>query len=88
MDDKNRMDEVFADPQVKHLAMTEPVEHPALGRLDIPRNAVRSFTSVAALVGLVGPAWAAEILFTARRQKPSRWDWSTASCRPRICAMR
>ena len=36
-----RMDEVFADPQVKHLAMTEPVEHPALGRLDILRNAVR-----------------------------------------------
>jgi crotonobetainyl-CoA:carnitine CoA-transferase CaiB-like acyl-CoA transferase len=26
------MDEVFADPQVRHLAMTEPVEHPALGR--------------------------------------------------------
>jgi crotonobetainyl-CoA:carnitine CoA-transferase CaiB-like acyl-CoA transferase len=36
-----RMDEVFADPQVEHLAMTEPVEHPALGPLDIPRNAVR-----------------------------------------------
>jgi len=36
-----RMDEVFADPQVEHLAMTEPVEHPALGRLDIVRNAVR-----------------------------------------------
>jgi crotonobetainyl-CoA:carnitine CoA-transferase CaiB-like acyl-CoA transferase len=36
-----RMDEVFADPQVKHLAMTEPAEHPALGRLDILRNAVR-----------------------------------------------
>ena len=36
-----RMDEVFADPQVEHLAMTEPVEHPALGRLDILRNAVR-----------------------------------------------
>jgi crotonobetainyl-CoA:carnitine CoA-transferase CaiB-like acyl-CoA transferase len=35
------MDEVFADPQVEHLAMTEPVEHPALGRLDILRNAVR-----------------------------------------------
>ena len=35
------MDEVFADPQVRHLAMTEPVEHPALGRLDIVRNAVR-----------------------------------------------
>jgi crotonobetainyl-CoA:carnitine CoA-transferase CaiB-like acyl-CoA transferase len=36
-----RMDEVFADPQVGHLAMTEPVAHPALGRLDILRNAVR-----------------------------------------------
>ncbi len=36
-----RMDEVFADPQVEHLAMTGPVEHPALGRLDILRNAVR-----------------------------------------------
>jgi crotonobetainyl-CoA:carnitine CoA-transferase CaiB-like acyl-CoA transferase len=36
-----KMDEVFADPQVKHLAMTEPAEHPALGRLDILRNAVR-----------------------------------------------
>src|SRR5262249_58995091 len=36
-----RMDEVFADPQVGHLAMTEPVEHPTLGRLDILRNAVR-----------------------------------------------
>jgi len=36
-----RMDEVFADPQVEHLAMTGPVEHPVLGRLDILRNAVR-----------------------------------------------
>jgi len=36
-----RMDEVFADPQVEHLAMTGLVEHPALGRLDILRNAVR-----------------------------------------------
>jgi crotonobetainyl-CoA:carnitine CoA-transferase CaiB-like acyl-CoA transferase len=36
-----RMDEVFADPQVEHLAMTESVQHPALGRLDILRNAVR-----------------------------------------------
>jgi crotonobetainyl-CoA:carnitine CoA-transferase CaiB-like acyl-CoA transferase len=36
-----RMDEVFADPQVEHLAMTEPAEHPSLGRLDILRNAVR-----------------------------------------------
>jgi crotonobetainyl-CoA:carnitine CoA-transferase CaiB-like acyl-CoA transferase len=36
-----RMDEVFADPQVEHLAMTAPVDHPVLGRLDILRNAVR-----------------------------------------------
>jgi crotonobetainyl-CoA:carnitine CoA-transferase CaiB-like acyl-CoA transferase len=36
-----RMDEVFADPQVEHLAMTEPVQHPALGRLDILRTALR-----------------------------------------------
>jgi crotonobetainyl-CoA:carnitine CoA-transferase CaiB-like acyl-CoA transferase len=36
-----RMDEVFADPQVAHLAMTEPVRHPALGPLSIVRNAVR-----------------------------------------------
>jgi crotonobetainyl-CoA:carnitine CoA-transferase CaiB-like acyl-CoA transferase len=36
-----RMDEVFADPQVGHLAMAEPVQHPALGRLEVVRNAVR-----------------------------------------------
>jgi crotonobetainyl-CoA:carnitine CoA-transferase CaiB-like acyl-CoA transferase len=36
-----RMDEVFADPQVEHLAMTQPVTHPVLGPLDIVRNAVR-----------------------------------------------
>jgi len=36
-----RMDEVFADPQVEHLGMTQPVTHPVLGRLDIVRNAVR-----------------------------------------------
>jgi crotonobetainyl-CoA:carnitine CoA-transferase CaiB-like acyl-CoA transferase len=37
----HRMDEVFADPQVEHLEMTAPVEHPALGRLPLVRNAVR-----------------------------------------------
>jgi crotonobetainyl-CoA:carnitine CoA-transferase CaiB-like acyl-CoA transferase len=36
-----RMDQVFADPQVEHLAMTEQVQHPALGQLEILRNAVR-----------------------------------------------
>lgn len=36
-----RMDEVFADPQVAHLSMTQTIEHPALGSLAIVRNAVR-----------------------------------------------
>jgi formyl-CoA transferase len=36
-----RVDEVFADPQVVHLGMTAPVQHPALGQLSIVRNAVR-----------------------------------------------
>ncbi len=35
------MDEVFADEQVQHLGLCEPVEHPTLGRLDLVRNAVR-----------------------------------------------
>jgi formyl-CoA transferase len=36
-----RMDEVFADEQIQHLGMAAPVEHDALGRLDLLRNAVR-----------------------------------------------
>jgi crotonobetainyl-CoA:carnitine CoA-transferase CaiB-like acyl-CoA transferase len=36
-----RMDEVFADPQVRHLAMTQEVRHPVLGPLALVRNAVR-----------------------------------------------
>ena len=36
-----RMDEVFADPQVEHLGMTQTVQHPVLGPLAIVRNAVR-----------------------------------------------
>jgi crotonobetainyl-CoA:carnitine CoA-transferase CaiB-like acyl-CoA transferase len=35
-----RIDEVFADPQVKHLAMLAPTQHATLGRLDLLRNAV------------------------------------------------
>jgi formyl-CoA transferase len=35
-----RLDEVFADVQVEHLGMTASVDHPALGRLDLVRNAV------------------------------------------------
>jgi len=36
----NTIDEVFADVQVTHLAMAAPVEHDALGRLELVRNAV------------------------------------------------
>jgi crotonobetainyl-CoA:carnitine CoA-transferase CaiB-like acyl-CoA transferase len=36
-----RMDEVFADPQARHLAMTQEVRHPVLGPLALIRNAVR-----------------------------------------------
>jgi formyl-CoA transferase len=30
--------QAFADPQVQHLGMAEPVEHPALGELRLLRN--------------------------------------------------
>ena len=35
-----RMNEVFADPQVQHLGIVQPVEHPSLGRLDLIGQAV------------------------------------------------
>ena len=35
------MDEVFADPQIEHLGMAAPVEHPELGSVTLVRNAVR-----------------------------------------------
>lgn len=34
------IDQTFADPQVQHLGMAVPVEHPTLGQLDIVRHAV------------------------------------------------
>ena len=34
------MDQVFADPQVKHLGIAQPVEHPTLGRLELVGQAV------------------------------------------------
>jgi formyl-CoA transferase len=34
------MDEVFADPQVRHLGIAQPVEHPTLGRLELVGQAV------------------------------------------------
>lgn len=36
----NTIDEAFADPQVEHLGMRAPVEHPSLGSFDIVRNAI------------------------------------------------
>jgi formyl-CoA transferase len=34
------MDQVFADPQVKHLGIAQPVDHAALGRLELVGQAV------------------------------------------------
>jgi len=48
------MDEVFADPQVRHLAMTQDVRHPALGPLALTRNAV-SMTGVPGTVRTPSP---------------------------------
>jgi formyl-CoA transferase len=31
----NTIDQVFADPQVRHVGIAQPVEHPTLGRLDL-----------------------------------------------------
>ena len=36
-----RIDEMFADPQIQHLGMARPVEHPALGRLEVVNQPVR-----------------------------------------------
>ena len=37
----NSMDQVFADPQVKHLGMAVPVEHPRLGKFEIVNQAIK-----------------------------------------------
>ncbi len=37
----NAMDAVFADPQVRHLGMAQPVEHPELGRVELVGQAVK-----------------------------------------------
>jgi crotonobetainyl-CoA:carnitine CoA-transferase CaiB-like acyl-CoA transferase len=41
-----RVDQVFADPQVRHLGLTAAVEHPALGRMELVRNAVTTTLDV------------------------------------------
>jgi len=35
-----KMDEVFADPQVRHIGIAQPVEHPNLGRIELVGQAV------------------------------------------------
>ena len=35
-----RMNEVFADPQVKHVGIAQPVDHPTLGRMGVVGQAV------------------------------------------------
>ncbi len=37
----NRMDQVFADPQVRHLGMAAPVEHRSLGNIEVVNQAVK-----------------------------------------------
>ena len=37
----NRMDEVFADPQVRHLKMAAPVQHDSLGEIEVVNQAVK-----------------------------------------------
>lgn len=34
------MDEVFADPQVRHLGVVAPVQHPVRGQVDVLRNSI------------------------------------------------
>ena len=43
------MDQVFADPQVKHLSVATPVEHPRLGTLYLLGQAVKLSRTPAAL---------------------------------------
>jgi formyl-CoA transferase len=37
----NKMDEVFADPQVQHLGMAAPVQHPLLGDMHVVNQPVK-----------------------------------------------
>ena len=37
----NRMDEVFADPQVRHLGMAAPVQHGTLGKIEVVNQAIK-----------------------------------------------
>ena len=46
----NRMDEVFADPQVRHLGMAAPVQHATLGKVEVVNQAVKLSRTPSAIV--------------------------------------
>ena len=50
----NTIDQTFADPQVEHLGLAQPVDHPELGSIDIIRNAV-NLTRTPSQLGLAAP---------------------------------
>jgi crotonobetainyl-CoA:carnitine CoA-transferase CaiB-like acyl-CoA transferase len=45
-----RMDEVFADPQVRHLGIAEPVSHPETGDMELVGQPVTLSRTPAAIV--------------------------------------
>lgn len=36
----NSIDQAFAEPQLKHLEMAKPVDHPVLGHISVVRNPI------------------------------------------------
>ena len=55
----NRMDEVFADPQVRHLAMRHDIADPAKGTISVVRGGVR-FSDTPAQIRTASPALGAD----------------------------
>jgi len=44
------MDQVFADPQVEHLEMSKPVNHPRLGEFGVVNQAIKMSRTPSAVV--------------------------------------
>jgi len=49
-----KMDEVFADPQVKHLGMAQPVQHKTMGQIEIVNQAIKLSRTPAKLETAIG----------------------------------
>ena len=49
-----RMDEVFADPQVQHLGMAQPVQHKTLGEIAVVGQAIKLSRTPARLETAIG----------------------------------